>query len=117
MYMHKRMLVVLPLLLLSGVAMAFDRDDAVRKATTALREMVNDHDISVVSAAAQQWRDSSLGCPQAGMMYAQVITTGYRVILKSKDKKYDWRVSEYSARLCESNAKKAPHNPAKRAID
>ncbi|MYC29950.1 MAG: hypothetical protein F4X65_07675 [Chloroflexi bacterium] len=25
------------------------------------------------------WSDASLGCPQEGMMYAQVITPGYRL--------------------------------------
>ena len=27
-----------------------------------------------------QWSDASLGCPQEGMMYAQVITPGYRLV-------------------------------------
>lgn len=27
-----------------------------------------------------QWSDASLGCPQEGMMYAQVITPGYKLV-------------------------------------
>lgn len=37
--------------------------------------------IEVISVKAVQWPDSSLGCPQPGMMYAQVITSGYQVTL------------------------------------
>jgi cation transport ATPase len=34
----------------------------------------NVDNIVLVSAQAMQWSDSSLGCPQPGMVYAQVIT-------------------------------------------
>lgn len=44
--------------------------------------------ISVVSAEAVSWPDGSLGCPQPGMMYPQVITEGYRVILAAEGKEY-----------------------------
>lgn len=44
--------------------------------------------ISVVSAEAVSWPDASLGCPQPGMMYPQVITEGYRVILVAEGKEY-----------------------------
>ena len=37
--------------------------------------------LAVDSARAVQWPDSSLGCPQPGMMYTQIITPGYRVTL------------------------------------
>lgn len=32
------------------------------------------------SVITVRWPDSSLGCPQPGMMYAQIVTPGYRVI-------------------------------------
>ena len=28
------------------------------------------------------WPDASLGCPQEGMMYAQVLTPGYLVVIR-----------------------------------
>jgi hypothetical protein len=34
---------------------------------------------TLVSVEAVEWNDASLGCPQPGMMYAQVITPGYLV--------------------------------------
>lgn len=35
----------------------------------------------VVSVEEVEWRDSSLGCPEPGKFYAQVITPGYRIVL------------------------------------
>ena len=32
------------------------------------------------SSEGMQWSDASLGCPQEGMMYAQVITPGYKLV-------------------------------------
>jgi len=37
--------------------------------------------IQVVSADPTYWSDTSLGCPQPGMTYPQVMTPGYRVTL------------------------------------
>lgn len=37
--------------------------------------------LSVVRVEARQWSDSSLGCPQPGLLYAQVITPGYLVLV------------------------------------
>ena len=47
-------------------------------------------DISLVSMEAKEWNDSSLGCPQEGMMYAQVITPGYLMILAAQDQQYPY---------------------------
>jgi hypothetical protein len=40
-------------------------------------------EISVVSIEEREWSDSSLGCPAPGMMYTQVITPGYMVVLEA----------------------------------
>lgn len=45
-------------------------------------------DISIVSAEAVEWSDGSLGCPQPGMMYPQVITPGVRVVLGAGGNEY-----------------------------
>jgi hypothetical protein len=37
--------------------------------------------INLVEATEEEWTDSSLGCPQPGMEYLQVITPGYRILL------------------------------------
>ncbi|NTU82248.1 MAG: hypothetical protein HGA45_23195 [Chloroflexales bacterium] len=47
-----------------------------------------------VASEAVEWPDSSLGCPQPGQSYLQVITPGYRVLLQSGDTVYDYRAAE-----------------------
>lgn len=37
--------------------------------------------LTLMRVESRQWRDSSLGCPQPGQMYAQVITPGYLVVI------------------------------------
>ena len=41
--------------------------------------------LEVVSATAMAWPDAGLGCPQPGMMYAQVLTPGYLVLIRDAD--------------------------------
>lgn len=51
-------------------------------------------DIQLVSEEAVDWPDTSLGLPEKGMMYAQVITPGFKIILKVGDKLYEYH-SDY----------------------
>jgi len=44
--------------------------------------------ITYVSSMPTEWNDSSLGCPQRGVAYAQVITPGYIVTLTSGSSTY-----------------------------
>ena len=44
--------------------------------------------ITLVSAEAKEWTDSSLGCPKPDRMYPQVITSGFRVLLAAEGKTY-----------------------------
>lgn len=39
-------------------------------------------EIKVFSVLAFEWPDASLGCPQAGVSYADVITPGYQIALE-----------------------------------
>lgn len=59
----------------------FPLDAAVQD--LAQRLNINPSDIDVISVEKVIWSDSSLGCPQPGMMYAQVITEGYRILLEA----------------------------------
>jgi hypothetical protein len=47
-------------------------------------------EITIVSIEAVDWSDSSLGCPQDGMMYAQVITPGYLIKLQVRNRVYEY---------------------------
>ena len=51
-------------------------------ATLAADLGVPEEQISVDSIRAVDWSDSSLGCPQPGQAYLQVITPGHRVTLR-----------------------------------
>jgi hypothetical protein len=55
---------------------------AAAKADAVQRTGKAEKDITVVSAERVTWSDSSMGCPVPGRMYAQVLTPGYRIVLK-----------------------------------
>jgi len=50
--------------------------------------------VQVVSVEAVDWSDSSLGCPKPGMMYAQVITPGYQIVLESGGRTYEFHTTQ-----------------------
>lgn len=41
--------------------------------------------LRVVAVEAVNWPDAALGCPQPDMIYAAVITPGYRVVIETTD--------------------------------
>ncbi len=47
-------------------------------------------EISLVSLEAVDWSDASLGCPQEGYMYAQVITPGFLMSLSAQGQQYEY---------------------------
>lgn len=53
------------------------------------RLSVPDDGLELVSDEPVQWGDTSLGCPQAGMVYAQVITPGHRITFRQGDDTYE----------------------------
>ena len=56
----------------------------------ASRIGVQAEDITVLTVESVQWADASLGCPQEGYMYAQVITPGSRVTLEVLGEQYTY---------------------------
>ncbi len=60
-------------------------------------------DVTVVSSEEVTWPDSSLGCPQPGMMYAQVLTDGSRMLLSAGGRTYEYHSGGQRAPfLCET---------------
>jgi len=57
--------------------------------------------VTVVKIEDVQWPDASLGCPQPGMMYAQVITPGYLITLNANGQSYEYHASQSRVILCE----------------
>jgi hypothetical protein len=50
--------------------------------------------ITLVSIEVTDWSDTSLGCPQEGMMYAQVITPGYLIVLEAQGQQYEYHTDQ-----------------------
>jgi hypothetical protein len=62
---------------------------AAARSALAQRLDVPEDEVLVKSVEAADWPDASLGCPQPGMMYAQMITPGYRVVLEVEGQPYE----------------------------
>lgn len=63
----------------------------------------------VLRAEAVTWSDGSLGCPEPGMFYIQVLIDGYWVVVEIGGQTLDYRVGSHGAfRLCEQPAPGAP---------
>ena len=63
--------------------------------------------ISLLQVDSVTWRDTSLGCPQPGRGYAQVLTPGYRILLEHDGQPFELH-SDQSGRyimMCDSPAK------------
>jgi hypothetical protein len=56
-------------------------DAVVREA--AAYAAVPPPDVRVVQLEAREWPDSSLGCPRPGLMYSQVVTPGYLIVVQA----------------------------------
>ena len=52
------------------------------------------NEIALVSVEAVDWSDTSLGCPEEGFMYAQVITPGYSIILEAGGQAYNYHTDQ-----------------------
>jgi len=77
-------------------------EQAISVATQAASKHLNlaVEQFSVQQAQAVDWPDSSLGCPQPGMMYLQVITPGFKVLLKAGEEIYPVHVAGTRAVVC-----------------
>lgn len=77
--------------------------------------------ISLVSVESLKWPDASLGCPRPGIVYAQVITPGFRIILKAAGKVYEYHADrEQLVILCEKatdSSKPAPTGPIEPSLE
>jgi len=76
----------------SSVPVPGDAEPVVKLAREDLasRKGIDKDDITVVNIEPVDWPDASLGCPEPGKMYAQVITPGYRILLSYKKEKYKY---------------------------
>jgi hypothetical protein len=75
------------------------------KEDLARRLEISVSDIAVISVEAVDWPDTSLGCPEPGMAYAQVITPGSLIMLDTKGQTYEYHSDrDSSVVLCQGDA-------------
>jgi hypothetical protein len=67
-------------------------DAAMAQAATRLG--VARADLRIDRLEAREWPDASLGCPQQGVLYAQVLTPGYLVVLSGAGKQLEYHTDE-----------------------
>lgn len=60
-------------------------------------------EITLVSLEAQDFNNSSLGCPAPKMAYQQVITPGHRVIVEAEGRRFDVRVAGGHGKICRNS--------------
>lgn len=81
--------------------MTLARQVLAAKADLARRSGVSADDIEVVEARQVTWPDASLGCPEPGMVYAQVLTRGVLIVLGHRGQPYRYHGPHASAaRFC-----------------
>jgi hypothetical protein len=55
---------------------------------------VSPESVQVITIESRDWPDSSLGCPQPDMLYAQVITPGYFVLVEVSGERIEYHTDE-----------------------
>jgi hypothetical protein len=60
--------------------------------------------VTVVRAEAVTWPNGALGCPKMGVMYTDVITPGYHLVVEAGGTTYDYRAGRKGGELrwCEN---------------
>jgi WD40 repeat protein len=83
---------------------------ALRDLSSRAGRTVNLTDLTNWSYVQSNFPDASLGCPQPGLSYAQVVTGGFQFVLTYNGTTYDYRVSndQTIVILCSSSAAPTP---------
>jgi hypothetical protein len=68
----------------------------------AARTGATEAEIEIVGGVAVTWNDGSLGCPQRGVAYIQMIVDGYQIQLLYKQRVYDYHTNATTVFLCEN---------------
>ncbi|HLA95763.1 MAG TPA: hypothetical protein VK612_08585 [Pyrinomonadaceae bacterium] len=81
--------------------MGFDKDSATAaaKRDLAQRLKLDEADISVSSVTGKDFPDMSLGLTESGEMAAQMISTGWEILLSAAGRPYEYRADKYQLRL------------------
>lgn len=79
------------------------REEAFRASVKDLAKKIGapESDIAGVTQEDYTWPDSCLGCTKTGESCAQVLTPGYKIVLRVRDATYEYHTNRGDrARLC-----------------
>jgi len=65
-------------------------------------------EVTLISLEAQDFNNSSLGCPEPDMAYQQVVTPGYRASIEAEGRRFDVRVAGGHGKICRNNWRSSP---------
>jgi len=83
------------------------------KADLAQKLTVSVDEINLMEATAVTWPNASLGCPQEGMAYAEVLTPGYLILLEYRDNTFEYHASGRDTIVtCENPSPPVPGDPS-----
>ena len=79
----------------------FSEAEAVKLAKQHLsaKLSISDEEITVVSVEKVDWPDTSLGLPEPGKVYAQVIVPGFRIVLAAKGEEYEYHAGKVGEKM------------------
>ena len=72
---------------------------------------ISSEEIEVVEVEEVEWPDTSLGCPQLAMAYAQVIVPGWRVVMRVNDDVYEYHWGGGHGVLCDGEGNSLIRTP------
>jgi hypothetical protein len=61
---------------------------AVQDATSRLG--LSRDEVNIERVEAREWSDSSLGCPQPGNLYSQIVTPGFLIVINTRGKQLEY---------------------------
>lgn len=72
-------------------------DEIITRAKKDLARLrgISSEKIVLKHVEAVTWPDTSLGYPQAGMVYAQIVTPGYRLLLSVETADFEYRTDSH----------------------
>lgn len=89
-------------------------EDAIERAKATLEKTLGipAGTVRFARATAAEWPDTSLGCPEKGMVYQPVVTSGHAVLLEVDKRIYTVHVAGSAAVLCDPAGKprQDPHS-------
>jgi hypothetical protein len=82
------------------------------KEDLARRLSVSATEIDIAEAKAVTWPNASLGCPQPGMQYAEVLTSGFLIVLHANNQTYEYHAGKgLDVFYCENPSPPVPGMP------